>query len=209
MKFDICHLKFPFAAQKGGYSLIELLVVMSIFGITISLVTASYLTFENNQRFRNAALQVKNDIRFAQHKAVSGDKSTSNCQNIDPQKTSLIGWYIRFRQSAIDYTISSDCINALGAETTELYSTVKLPKGISICSVSGSDINILFQATSVSSNFYSSSSTPPFLESGILKTPSIGAPLTVSLVKQGATCNTAGTYQVIVDSNGGVNEIKL
>lgn len=208
-----------FLVKREGYSLIELMIVISIFGITISLITASYLTFERNQKFRNGALQLKSDVRFAQNKALSGDKSATACSG-DPNST-LIGWYITVSNLVpAKYSIYSDCKTA-GVETKDLLtSTLELPKGVTICEVKagGASLSnqyayVLFQPLSSSASFYSSvlpTTYPPFADANNVLLPGLSASsLTISFVNQGTVCNTPGTYQVVIQSTGQVNEIRL
>ena len=137
-----------FSTFKFGYSLIELLVVISIFGITITLVTASYLTFERNQRFKNTALQLKNDIRFVQNKTLASDKSSTKCAMAG---YTLVGWYLSFTTGATTYTYNSDCKTPAGTEDQDspVFKTVSLPKGMTICGFStGVAANVFFQPLS-------------------------------------------------------------
>src|SRR3990167_10709224 len=67
-----------------GFTLIELLIVISIFGLTASLITASYLTFERNQRLKAAAQKIKTDVRFTQNKALTGDKGLGSDPCVTP-----------------------------------------------------------------------------------------------------------------------------
>ena len=105
-----------------GFSLIELMVVVSLFGISASLVTASYLTFERNQRVRNGAVQLRNSLRFAQNKASSGDKGLTGTLCNSPTsglEGTLGGWYIKVDTSNganTSYILGGDCINSTGGE---------------------------------------------------------------------------------------------
>lgn len=92
---------------KRGFTLIELLVVITLFGIVSTLVTASYITFERNQRIRNATQTLKNDLRLIQNKALAGDKgANSEC----PVTSTLIGWYMTINTAQISsYTYAGVC----------------------------------------------------------------------------------------------------
>lgn len=199
-----------------GYSLIELLIVISIFGITVSLVTASYLSFERNQRFKSAALQLKNDIRFAQNKSLTGDKSTAGCSAAG---AALLGWYVNVSTTtASSYSLFSDCRNVSGSEVTNLLNgaVLPLPRGVTICSVTADgtekgDLNIFFQPLSTAGRFFLSSlPTPPFYTAGgTLKVPQENSPIEIYLENNTTDCKTPGTYKVIIQSTGEVNETKL
>lgn len=196
-----------------GYTLIELLLVIAIFGITISLVTASYLTFERNQRFRNAALQIKGDLRYAQNKALSGDKSSVKC-TIDGY--TLAGWYVRFNTGdPTSYYLNSDCKNTSGVEEPDAPVRVDMPAGVEICEIKAgsnirTDVNVFFQPISVVGTFHLVSlPTPPFFDaSGNLKV-SENSPLSVYLKLSNGVCGDPDTYQVIIESTGEINEVRL
>ena len=79
--------------KSKGFTLIELLVVITLFAITSTLITASYLTFEKNQRIKSAAQTLKNDLRFAQNKALAGDKGANR---EFPGTSTLIGCDVEF-----------------------------------------------------------------------------------------------------------------
>ncbi len=203
-----------FKGILGGYSLIELLIVISIFGITVSLVTASYLTFERNQRFKNAALQLKSDIRYAQNKSSAGDKSLAGC--IDSSRT-LLGWYVNVVRDASSYGIYSDCRDATGTEFTDQLNgkSLPLPTGVTICSVTAAGaektaLNLFFQPLSATSLFFLVSlPTPGFYSGTLLKVPQENGPVQIYLMNSTTLCKSVGTYKVVIQSNGKVNEVKL
>ncbi|HSX19241.1 MAG TPA: prepilin-type N-terminal cleavage/methylation domain-containing protein [Candidatus Saccharimonadales bacterium] len=110
------HYKLP-AINFRGFSLIELMVVVSLFGISASLVTASYLTFERNQRVKNGAVQLRNSLRFVQNKASSGDKGLTGtlCNTpVSGSEGTLAGWYIKVDTASganTSYILGGDCLN--------------------------------------------------------------------------------------------------
>lgn len=202
--------KFLFALRKG-YTLIELLVVIAIFGITISIITASYVTFERNSRFRNASTQLKNDIRFVQNKALSGDKSANACLQ---QGAVLAGWFISVA-SGSSYTVNSDCRNSAGEEVIDLVKTVQLPRNVTICAISNitgsSGLNVFYQPISPTAYAFTNQATPPFFNTGTanFKVAPVSMPIYIYLSNVTGTCQTSGTYFVSVQSTGEVNEGKL
>jgi prepilin-type N-terminal cleavage/methylation domain-containing protein len=203
-----------------GYSLIELLVVIAIFGITISLVTAAYLTFERNQRFKNAALQLKNDVRYAQNQALSGVMGADSGAICPKDATHVLGgWYVTLSlTSPTTYKLSGLCltIDATSGDITSqtVFGTKNLnfPKGINVSGISsGTDTSIFFQPLSQNAIFTTSTpgnSTPStfFNADGTWRANSVSAPLTISLNSSSAAL---GTYNVVVQSTGEVNENKL
>lgn len=190
----------------SGYSLIETLVVIAIFGITISLVTTSYLTFERNQRFRNSAAQIKSDLRFTQNKALTGDKGFKTTDSVCPKNSLLVGWYFMTRVDTNptvntesptykEYSIGGACKTGASADVTYNLRDYDLPKGVYICEIryggvpqaAGNTYYVLFR--SLASNavtFHGSfaAGMPPFINvaSGNLRNVlgSVGPPYTQS-----------------------------
>lgn len=60
--------------KKFGFTLIELLIVIAIIGIMTGIGVARYLEFNKNQTVKSAALNLKNDLRQTQEKAMAGEK---------------------------------------------------------------------------------------------------------------------------------------
>ncbi len=66
--------------RAKGYSLIEILVVLSILGILFAAGYANFRDFARRQTVSNAAKGIAGDLRLAQQMALSGQKpSDSNC----------------------------------------------------------------------------------------------------------------------------------
>lgn len=150
---------------KRGFTLIELIVVITLFGITSTLITASYITFERNQRIRNATQTLKNDLRLVQNKALAGDKgANSEC----PVTSTLVGWYVTFNISPATYTYSGAC-NTGGTESFFSPKTVTYPSGVSVNTVKLNDatqggiITVLFKPLATDVALYDDSDgVPPF-----------------------------------------------
>ena len=157
---------------KRGFTLIELLVVITLFGIVSTLITASYTTFEKNQRIKNATQTLKNDLRLVQNKALAGDKgANSECSIGD----TLAGWYVTFDTAQTStYSYAGVCKNNIsGAETSFIPKTVTYPSGVTLnnaapntgIKIGGSTRNgivtILFKPLATDVALYSNS-TPPF-----------------------------------------------
>ena len=165
-----CQLSTVNCKVKHGFTLIELLVVITLFGITSSLITASYTTFEKNQRIKNAAQTLKNDLRLVQNKALAGDKgANSECSIGD----TLAGWYVTFDTAQTStYTYAMVC-NIGGNESRFIPKTVTYPSGVTLnnavpntgIKIGGSPRNgivtILFKPLATDVALYSNSA-PPF-----------------------------------------------
>lgn len=112
--------------DRFGFTLIELIVVISILLMISGGVIANYNNFNENQRIKQIALTLKTNLRFAQTKALSGDKPKApfSCAELD-------GYTVTF--SATQYSVQADCAapdNSQGDITT-----VNLPTGITLSTV--------------------------------------------------------------------------
>jgi len=71
-----CHKKFLFnPIPARGFSLVELLVVLAIMGILATIGLARYNNFNARQQVKNAALELKSNLRKYQTYAISGQKN--------------------------------------------------------------------------------------------------------------------------------------
>lgn len=90
---------FPRSRSKkyllSGFTLIELLIVVSIIGILSTVVLANYNSFGTRQSVKNAAAQLKSEIRKYQNFAISGQK-TPDPSNTDCQDFGTLSHYIIF-----------------------------------------------------------------------------------------------------------------
>ncbi len=107
--------------MKKGFTIIELLVTMGVILLLGGGVVAAFNNFNENQRVKQAALGFKSNLRFAQNKALSGEKP-SGCGT-------LVGYTVSFAASS--YTIQAQCDSGLvGATITTLF-----PSGVSFVPV--------------------------------------------------------------------------
>ncbi len=60
--------------QQDGYTLIEILVSLTIIGIIFSFGYASYRDFSRRQTLKDAAKLIQGDLRFTQENAIAGQK---------------------------------------------------------------------------------------------------------------------------------------
>jgi prepilin-type N-terminal cleavage/methylation domain-containing protein len=72
-----------------GFSLIELLVVVTITGILFGVGVAKYTDFNRSQILEQAAQELKNNLRLAQARALSGEKP-SGCTVLDGYQVSFV-----------------------------------------------------------------------------------------------------------------------
>lgn len=210
-----------------GFTIIELLIVVSLFGLAASLVTASYLTFERNQRVKNGALSLKSNLRLTQNKALSGDKSYFGDPQLFCGTTSvLIGWYISVSTAAgsnNSYTLAGSCQPGTipGNDAAFNLRTISLPKGVTISGIrcgSGdfttSPAYVLFRPLSYNASFHKDSlvgagNRPPFLtSSGAYAEQWCSALSPTDVVTIELTGPSNGRYDVEVKPSGEVNEKK-
>ncbi|MDO8451444.1 MAG: prepilin-type N-terminal cleavage/methylation domain-containing protein [bacterium] len=125
---------------KRGFSLIELLIAVSIILVLTTAAVASYNTFHDRQRLREAGLTLKANLRSAQNRAQSGEKPTAGCTTLD-------GYKVTF--TAVNYTIQADCIGfGFGSPPAMI---ITLPSGITFSPVPSDLVfKILGQGASLS-----------------------------------------------------------
>ena len=112
-----------------GFTLIELLISISIMAILVTGAVSNYNRYNSHEKIQQTALNLQNDLRYAQNQAVSGVKP-SGC-------TTLVGYEVRFLSST-QYSSQADC-QPEGLVSPA--STVTLSNGVVIV---GSPSDILF-----------------------------------------------------------------
>lgn len=215
--FQLSTLNFQL---KSGFSFVELLVVITIMGILMSITAASYSNLRRSTNLKNAALQLKSDIRYAQNKALAGDKrvDTPNpnlrCPKVDADgrpKYTLVGWYLTIRKGSGDYEINTSCRDAtdpLASDVADVpkFKTIDLPQGVTVSALDGTEnrIRILFRPLVNGATIHSFSS-PPFYISGVFRPEIVYTPP----FKITLTSDSGDSYQVIIQPSGEISEKKL
>jgi len=93
-----------------GFTLIELLVVMVIVGILLGVGIAQYISFNRRQILEQTTQGLKNNLRLAQTKAMSGEKP-AGCGILD-------GYRVKFASNDPDnYTLVAVCEGVEVGET--------------------------------------------------------------------------------------------
>ncbi|MCR4324112.1 MAG: prepilin-type N-terminal cleavage/methylation domain-containing protein [Candidatus Curtissbacteria bacterium] len=201
---------------RQGFTLIELMIVISLFGIAASLITASYLNFEKNQRVQNAADKLKADLRLVQNKATSGDKGPGG---LCPSTSSLGGWYLRVERNQSLYSFGGVCLASFSSESTFSVEVVNLPEGVKVNTISytgtssqSSPVAIFFRPLANDIKFHNASSAlgapVDFFETnGALRnllSPAPTSAVTIQLSDLGGT----RLNNVVVDPSGEVKSFK-
>lgn len=112
-----------------GFTLLELLISVSIIGILAAGIIPSFNSYIKNQNIRQAQEQIKSDLRSIQNRALTGSSSTK-----------LIGgstvkyWVARFTNTSGDYqyytSVDQTCPASAAAISDTSYVTVTMPNGI-------------------------------------------------------------------------------
>ena len=101
---------------KSGYTLIEILVAISIIGVLFSFGFVSYRDFSRRQALSGLVKQIQGDLRLAQGDAAAGYKPSGCLGTLDS--------YSFYISSNSVYKVQANC----GATTTDVKS-VTLPSG--------------------------------------------------------------------------------
>lgn len=108
--------KVPVVSGKTGFTLIEILVGLSIVALLFVGGYASYREFARRQVLDNSFEELRSDLNLAQQKALSGEKP-SGCTG------TLLGYKVGFTQTS--YSVAASC--SLGEVVVRQFS---LPNGV-------------------------------------------------------------------------------
>lgn len=207
--------------RRSGFSLIELMIVISLFTITTIVVTTSYISFQGRETLKNGALQLKSDLRYAQNKAQTGDKvsdattSLSACSSTVNPPGTLVGWYVVLTPGSSSYTINGDCLTGISEQAFGA-KTVSLPTGVTIQAITyGSALTeaaILFKPLNYSVGFFDHTvidwlTLPNFVDdTGVARLGLSTASLNEIVIM---VHSSDGDYEIHVTGNGEINEVKI
>lgn len=126
-------------ASSLGYSLIELLITITIASLILSISVAGYNNFQKSRQVKEVTLTLQSDLRFAQSQAFGGVKPTGVCNGITQ---SLYGWVFTATNADLTtnkaggYSIAPRCIDVTVSpvQITDGPSakTVSFPSGVTM-----------------------------------------------------------------------------
>lgn len=102
--------------KRSAFTIIELLIAMSIMVLLFGIGVAKYVSFNQSQTIKQAAQKLKSDLRVVANKAITGEKN--GCGTLDGYQVSFISG---------QYSISSACSGG----TFIAVNAVNLPTGVS------------------------------------------------------------------------------
>lgn len=109
-------------ALENGFSLLELLVVMTISGILLSLGITQYNRFNRSQVLTQTARNLISDLRMIQNKAITGEMPEGCLAG-----KSLEGYQVSF--TASDYSLAAVCDEIVNLKTVSFPSGYKVTYG--------------------------------------------------------------------------------
>lgn len=134
--------------MKHGYTLIEILVALTILGLFFSFGLASFRDFSRRQALAGVAKGIQGDLRLAQQQALSGKKPNHAYCN-SPYVLNDFRFVV---VSEAQYAVKAGCS---GNTTAVSVKTTDLPSGVTISSIPSPVLvkfKALGQGTNIASN---------------------------------------------------------
>ncbi|MFC1727228.1 Tfp pilus assembly protein FimT/FimU [Patescibacteria group bacterium] len=155
MKVKICPSSFlqtikRLVSRRSGFTLVEMLISISIMGLIFGVGLARYRDFDRRQIVRQAAQELKTNLRLVQKKAISGEKDCSinasggcggdfegcgeNFATPDPDERTLINWTVVFSLNNYRF-FGMCCINPITPSGCMIFSISDfyyLPTGVTV-----------------------------------------------------------------------------
>jgi len=150
----------------NGYTLIEILVGLTIIGLLFALSFASFRDFSRRQQLSGTAKKVQGDLRMTQGNAITGQKPDGVSCNA-PNRLDSYSFNILTEN---EYAVEANCVGSL-TSAIEVKS-VTLPPGITISTPTPNPLKfkILGQGTNVPTG---STWTITLSQTGTLNTTSV------------------------------------
>lgn len=162
-----------------GFTLIEVVISIAIGLLATGIILVNYNSYNDTQTLKQAGLTLKNNLRFAQEKAVSGVKPNSVCSQ-------LSGYSVTFTASS--YIIQALCNpEGVTGDTT----TVTLPT---------KDISFTPIPTPLNMPSVNLPGPSSFAFEVLSRGTSLESPLTITMIGFGKH------YQLVVSPGGDISE---
>jgi prepilin-type N-terminal cleavage/methylation domain-containing protein len=168
-----------------AYTLIEILIALTIVGIVFVIGYAGFRDFARRQTVISMARNIKSDLRLAQEMALSS-KKPDGCSVLD-------GYEFNVSNVTQEYTISARCSGAAQAPVK----TVEMPENIAITKIPAFGEPILFKVLGQGTN----------LPQGSLITLKVGFEQAIegtmcSVFEWLPGCTWEGSIDVVITSGG-------
>jgi prepilin-type N-terminal cleavage/methylation domain-containing protein len=127
---------------NNGFTLIELMTAVTIAAVIFGFGIASYNKFNDSQKVKQAAITLKNNLRLAQTKAMTGEKPSS-CETAN---IGLVGYEL-VNTDTSNYRLNSVCFGNVKSSVLD----VKLPDSVTTTNFDVT-FNVLNQAVTGGTN---------------------------------------------------------
>lgn len=126
-----------------GYTLIELLVGITIVSVIFGVGLAGYRDFSRRQALTGVTKQIKADLRVIQQLAITGQKPDGvSCETLNS--------YTFLRTSSSTYDLVANCVSGAGVASSPVYKSVDLGTDITFTSTNPSFLfKVLGQGTNL------------------------------------------------------------
>lgn len=138
--------------MKRGYTLIEILVVLTIIGLLFAVGYANFRDFSRRQTILDSSKELQGDLRLAQEMALSGQiPNDAKCSTLN----TLNGYNFKILTTGpspvASYEIRANCTGA-GGVASAASKTVSLPSDVQLSVPSPNPIifNVLGNGTNIS-----------------------------------------------------------
>ncbi|HUC94566.1 MAG TPA: prepilin-type N-terminal cleavage/methylation domain-containing protein [Candidatus Saccharimonadales bacterium] len=121
---------------RNGYTLIEILVALTIIGLLFSFGYVSFRDYSRRQAVSDAVKTIQGDLRLAEGDAITGQKPTGCNTTLDTFSFTIVSQW--------EYKIEGNC-----GITTIPVKDVILPSGITISTPPALQFKVLGQGTNI------------------------------------------------------------
>jgi len=144
---EISTLRNQISHNKNGYTLIEILITLTIVALLFGFGYASFRDFSRRQALSNAVSAVQGDLRIAQGDAATGQKPADH--SCDFPKT-LDGYsFVIFPPS--EYKIEANCVMGINITTT-VVKDVTLDSSLTLSNPGTLQFKVLDQGTTAATS---------------------------------------------------------